>query len=268
MPQTRVKTAGNTARSLIVAASFILMVTVNALSALLPLNGVTPQDVSAMYPNLFVPAGYTFSIWSVIYLALLFYTLYELGLFRGKQPANETLLNKTAVMFAVSSAANAAWLFCWHYGAIALSVVVMLLLLVSLIILRYITAENAKSWRERALVQIPFSLYFGWITVATVANITALLVHVSWDGFGLSAPLWTVLILAVAAIIGTLTTLRFRDPAYALVLIWAYGGILVSHVSPAGHAGAYPVVIWTAIICMALFAAALVLSLLRKKPRT
>lgn len=267
MPKARIKQPGSLPRSLIVAVSFALMIAVNALSALLPLNGVTPQDVSAMYPNLFVPAGYTFSIWSVIYLALLLFTLYELGLFRGKGPANEALLSKAAVLFAVSSAANVAWLFCWHYGAIALSVVVMLLLLVSLILMRSAAAENVKTARERIFVQIPFSLYFGWITVATVANITALLVHLGWNGFGIAAPVWTVLILAVAAIIGTLTTLRFRDPAYALVLIWAYTGILVNHVSPSGHAGAYPGVIWTAIACMALFAAAAAVSLARRKTR-
>jgi hypothetical protein len=268
MPEPHAGKSGTLFRSLIVAASFVLMIAVNALSALLPLNGVTPQDVSAMYPNLFVPAGYTFSIWSVIYLALLLFTLYELGVFRGKAPANEALLNKAAVLFAVSSVANVAWLFCWHYGAIVLSVVMMLLLLVSLITVRYLTAGEAKTARERLLAQIPFSLYFGWITVATVANITALLVHVGWDGFGVSDPVWTIIILAVAAILGTLTTLRFRDPAYALVLIWAYTGILVSHISPAGHAGAYPGVIWAAVACMVLFAAAFVLSILRKKAQT
>ncbi len=251
---------------LVVALSFVVMLAVNALSALLPLNGVTPQDVSAMYPNLFVPAGYTFSIWSVIYLALLLFTLYQLGLFRGKKhPGDADLLRKTAVVFSVSSLANVCWLFAWHYGAILLSVLIMLFLLACLIDLRYITASRPLTAREKLFVQIPFSLYFGWITVASIANITALLVSVGWNGFGVSDVTWTILVLAVGAAIGILTTLRFRDPAYALVLVWAYIGIWMNHVSASGHGGAYPQIVFAAAICVGLFVVAFVFSLLRKK---
>ncbi len=251
---------------LIVVLSFAVMLSVNALSAILPLNGVTPQDVSAMYPNLFVPAGYTFSIWSVIYLALLLFTLYQLGLFRGKKhPDNTSLLRKTAVFFSISSLANVCWLFAWHYGAILLSVFIMLFLLLCLIYIRLLIAEEPRSPREKLFIQIPFSLYFGWITVATIANITALLVSIGWNGFGISDVTWTILVLAVGAIIGVLTTLRFRDPAYALVLIWAYIGIWMNHISSAGHGSAYPQIIFSIAVCVGLFVAALVFSLLKKK---
>jgi hypothetical protein len=251
---------------LVVVLSFVVMLTVNALSALLPLNGVTPQDVSAMYPNLFVPAGYTFSIWSIIYLSLLLFTLYQLGLFRGKKhPGDAAFLHKTAVVFSISSLANVCWLFAWHYGAILLSVVIMLLLLLSLIYMRLLIAKKPRSPREKLFVRLPFSLYFGWITVATIANVTALLVSVGWGGFGISDVVWTILVLAVGAIIGILTTLRFRDPAYALVLIWAYVGIWMNHTSAAGHGGAYPKIIFAIAVCIGLFAVALIFSLLKKK---
>lgn len=250
----------------IVTLSYVVMLAVNALSALLPLNGVTPQDVSAMYPNLFVPAGYTFSIWSVIYLGLLLFMLYQLGLFRGKKhPGDETLLRKTAVAFSVSSLANVCWLFAWHYGAILLSVLIMLFLLVCLIYIRTLIAEKPRSRRETLFVQIPFSLYFGWITVATIANVTALLVSIGWNGFGISAVVWTILVLAVGAIIGVLTTLRFRDPAYVLVLIWAYIGILANHTSAAGHGGAYPQIVFAVAVCVGLFAVALAFSFMKAK---
>jgi len=251
---------------LIVVLSFVAMLAVNTLSALLPLNGVTPQDVSAMYPNLFVPAGYTFSIWSVIYLALLLFTLYQLGLFRGKKhPGDAELLRKTAVVFSVSSLANICWLFAWHYGAILLSVLIMLFLLACLIDMRFIVAAQPRSAREKLFVQIPFSLYFGWITVATIANVTALFVSLGWNGFGVPDVTWTILVLAVGAIIGVLTTLRFRDPAYALVLIWAYAGIWTSHVSASGYDGAYPQIVFAVAVCVGLFAVAFVFSLLKKK---
>lgn len=250
---------------LIAVVTFLLMLAVNALSALLPLNGVTPQEVSALYPNLFVPAGFTFSIWGIIYLALTLYVLYLLGLFRGKAPVNEALLYKTAIVFSVSSLVNTGWIFAFHYGALALSALLTAFLLICLIDIRHIVAAQPLTPREKLFVELPFSLYFGWVTVALIANITALLVGLGWNGFGISEPVWTIAILVIGAIIGLLTTLRFRDPAYALVLVWAYGGILANHLSPMGHKGAYPQIAFVAAACMALFLLGITLSLLRKK---
>lgn len=117
---------------LFVAATFILMVTVNALSALLPINGITPGEVSDSYSNLFAPAGITFSIWSLIYLLLAAHTLYQLGLFRGKDKrVNSELLRKTGIVFSVSSLVNAAWIFSWHYKIIPLSMGLMAFLLIN-----------------------------------------------------------------------------------------------------------------------------------------
>ena len=120
-PELSKKHSLNWLLKLVAVLTFLLMLAVNALSALLPLNGVTPQEVSALYPNLFVPAGFTFSIWGIIYLALTLYVLYLLGLFRGKVPVNEPLLVKTAIVFSVSSLANTGWIFAFHYSALALS---------------------------------------------------------------------------------------------------------------------------------------------------
>lgn len=250
---------------LIAVVTFLLMLAVNALSALLPLNGVTPQEVSALYPNLFVPAGFTFSIWGAIYLALTLYVLYLLGVFRGKAPVNEPLLVKTAIVFSVSSLVNTGWIFAFHYGALALSALMTAFLLICLIDIRHIIAAQSLSPREKLFVELPFSLYFGWVTVALIANITALLVGLGWNGFGVPEPVWTIAILLIGAFIGILTTLRFRDPAYALVLVWAYGGILANHLSPAGHNGAYPQVAFVAAACMALFLLGITLALLRNK---
>lgn len=264
-PELSKKHSLNWLLKLIAVVTFLLMLTVNALSALLPLNGVTPQEVSALYPNLFVPAGFTFSIWGIIYLALTLYVLYLLGLLRGKAPVNEALLYKTAIVFSVSSLVNTGWIFAFHYGALALSALLTAFLLICLIDIRHIVAAQPLTPREKLFVELPFSLYFGWVTVALIANITALLVGLGWNGFGISEPVWTIAILVIGAIIGLLTTLRFRDPAYALVLVWAYGGILANHLSPMGHNGAYPQIAFVAAACMALFLLGITLSLLRKK---
>ena len=252
-------------RKLLVALAYLGMLAVNALSTLLPLNGVTPQQVSAQYPNLFVPAGYTFSIWGAIYLALLLFTLYQLGLFQKKPPENEALNRKLAVLFILTSLANAGWIFAFHYGALALSVALTGFMLAGLIAARLSLAAQPLSPRETLFLQVPFSLYFGWLTVAFIANVTALLVGLGWNGFGLSEPFWAVVIIAVGALIGVMTIVRFRDIAYGLVLVWAYAGILVNHLSSAGYGGAYPQVAFTAAAGIVLFLIAMPLGFLRKR---
>lgn len=246
-----------------VLATFIVMVTVNALSVLLPINGVTPGEVSDSYPNLFAPAGMTFSIWGVIYLLLAAHTLYQLGLFRGRE-ANTELLHRTGMLFSASSLVNAAWIFAWHYRIIPLSMALMLLLLACLITIAVIMDAQNLSVRERFLIRLPFSVYFGWITVATIANATALLVSLGWKGFGVSESVWTIIILAVGALIGTVTLLRFRSVGYGLVLLWAYAGILIKHTSASGFAGRYPSVIVAVSLCLAVFAVVVVYLLLRR----
>jgi len=252
---------------LFVAATFVLMVTVNALAALLPINGVTPGEVSDSYPNLFAPAGYTFSIWSLIYLLLAAHTLYQIGLFRGREhSASADLLRKTGIVFSISSLVNTAWIFAWHYKLIPLSMALMAMLLICLINIAIIIDAQHLSAREMLFIRLPFFVYFGWITVATIANATVLLVSLGWNGFGFSQQMWTIIILAVGALIGTATLLRFKCASYGLVLIWAYTGILMKHFSASGFAKQYPGVIITAGICLAVFATAVIFTLL-KKPR-
>ena len=251
---------------LFVAVTFIIMVTVNALSALLPLNGVTPGEVSDSYPNLFAPAGITFSIWSLIYLLLAAHTLYLLGLFRGREKKdNDALLRKTSIIFAISSLINAAWIFSWHYRIIPLSMFLMVLLLICLINITLLASAQNLSLRERFFISLPFNVYFGWITVATIANATALLVSLGWDGVGLSEAAWTIIILAVGALIGTATLLRFKSIAYGLVLVWAYVGILIKHLSASGFSNQYPGVIVAVSICLALFVVAIVYIVINKR---
>lgn len=237
-----------------VAVSFLAMVAVNALAQLLPINGVTPGQVSDALPNLFAPAGLTFSIWSVIYLTLTIFTVWQFG--AGKNMGEATVLDRTRVLFIVSSLINVAWIFAWHYGSFPLSMLLMLLLLTSLILINLTLDKSRLTGLGRTIAHLPFSLYFGWITVATVANATALLVHLKWNAFGLSEQLWAVAIILAAMLIGTLTMIKRKDIAYGLVLIWAYIGILIKHTSASTFAGAYPAVIWTVVACLVIYAAA------------
>ena len=129
----------------------------------------------------------------------------------------------------------------------------MFIILVCLILIVREINEEEFSLREKIFIRLPFSVYFGWITVATIANATTLLVSLGWDGFGISEPTWTVIIIAVGLAIGIATMLRNRDIAYGLVIIWAYVGILIKHISASGFAGQYPVVITTVIVCIGIF---------------
>lgn len=239
---------------ILVAATYVVMIVMNALANILPINGKGTGEVSDSYPNLFAPAGITFSIWGVIYFLLALYVLYQLGVLKsGTRDGNRNLLTRIGIVFSISSIANALWILTWHYDQILLSTVLMLVILVSLIGINFMTKNAILSGRERLFIRLPFSVYFGWITVATIANVTTLLVDISWDGFGISESIWTVLILVVGATIGILTMFSFRDMAYGLVFIWAYSGILYKHINPNGFDRAYIFVIIAAAISIFLF---------------
>ena len=173
---------------MLVVVTYLAMIGANVLANALPLNGKRTGEVSDTYQNLFTPAGVTFSIWSVIYLLLGLHVLYQLGMFRGSQPEDERndLLNRVGLLFSMSSLANTAWVFAWHYQLIPLSAVPIAVLLVCLILITNSLRAANLTVRERWFAGVPFSVYFGWTTVVTVANVTVLLVSLNWNGFGLT----------------------------------------------------------------------------------
>ena len=241
-----------------VLLTYLAMIATNVLANALPLNGRRTGEVSDSYPSLFTPAGVTFSVWGVIYLLLGAHVLYQLGLFRdGPDTAEQTvLLNRVGALFAVSSLANTAWVFAWHYDHIPLSAVLIVVILVCLALIVTTLRRANLSGRRRWFIGVPFSVYFGWMTVAVVANITVLLVSWNWDGFGLAESTWTVIIVLVAMVIGTATMVRNRDVAYGLVLVWAFVGILIRQISADGLAGRYPVIVGAVIASLVIFVAA------------
>lgn len=251
---------------ILVLVTYLAMVAVNALANILPINGVNTGQVSNAYPNLFAPAAVTFVIWGVIYVLLAGYTLYHAGLFRAWQDADKgELLNKIGLLFAVSSLANIAWIFSWHYFKISLSMLWMIVILLCLIAIVRNISKTRLSPREKIFTKLPFSIYFGWITVATIANATTLLVSWNWNGFGIAEPIWTVIILLVGVLIGAATTITNRDIAYGLVIVWAYAGIYSKHISAAGFAGQYPIVINTVIVCIVLMLATIIYVFSKRK---
>ena len=257
--------------SILVLITYLAMIIVNGLANALPINGKITGDISDSYTNLFAPTGITFIIWGVIYLLLAGHTLYQLGLFRKKgEEVKTVLLKDVGTLFAISSLANAGWIFAWHYDVIPLSMLFMLIILVCLALINIRINKEKLTTTEKAFIGLPFSVYFGWITVATIANVTVLLVGLfkgNLNLLGISEVIWTIAILLIGMLIGAFTTFRNRDIPYGLVLVWAYIGILIKHLlaQPDGFASQYPTIIVTVIISLVVLVATLAYTQLKAK---
>lgn len=240
---------GDLLRQILVVVATVVTLAVNGLANALPLNGQTTAAVSDRFPVYFVPAGYVFAIWGVIYLALIAYTIFQA---LPAQRANPTL-RRIGWLYILSAAANSAWIFFWHYELFPLTVPAMLIVLGSLlaIYLRLAEGRARASAAERWLVHLPFSIYLGWITVATIANITDLLYYLGWQDIGTGGQIWAVVLLAVATLIAAFIAFTQRDAAYLLVLVWAFIGIWVKQADAPLVAGAAAVAAVAVVLILA-----------------
>ncbi|WP_373548255.1 hypothetical protein [Haliscomenobacter sp.] len=211
---------------------FLLCIGFNFLAVFLPLNNKTTQELSDQYPNLFTPAGLTFSIWSLIYLLLLFFSVWQIWPLRSAQRRldRNRAIDALGWRFVFVSFLNMAWLFCWHYEFVSASIVVMFLMLFQLIRVNrqaFYILPHTQDYRN--FLQIPFGLYLGWISVASIANVTAWLKGAQWDGGGLSEKLWTVMMILVAIALSLGMLFVRRNIPYALAVTWALFGISLKH---------------------------------------
>lgn len=198
------------------ALLFVVMIYVNYLANSLPINGLSTGAVSNAYPNLFAPAGLTFSIWGIIYLLL---AIVSVMFFFD---SNKDILQKVSWFFIISSALNSLWIFAWHYEKFGLSVLIMLLLLASLIII------NLKlSSSPNGIFKAAFGIYLGWICIATIANITVWLVSLNWSAFGMAHEIWTIILISTGLLIAIAAVFKFNNPFIALSVIWAFVGIAI-----------------------------------------
>ena len=202
--------------------SFLITIIVNAAANILPLNGVTTAELSDKYGNLFTPAGYVFSIWGVIYILLAAFTYYQ---YTADDPE---LHDKIGWLFVASCFFNSVWIFLWHYEYVAVSVLAMAGLLASLILIytRLDIGQVEVSTKKRNMVHTTFSVYLGWITVAPIANIAALLVDIGWAPYNVTAIYITCAMILIALVLTVVNTYTRGDVGYAAVLVWALGGIV------------------------------------------
>jgi len=200
----------------IVLLFFGAMVYMNYLANSLPINGKTTGQLSDAYPNLFVPSGITFSIWGIIYLLLAAYCVVQF------LPASKEMAGKISWLFIISCVFNGLWIAAWHYQKLPLSLLIMVGLLVSLIMINLQLKDLPMG-----VLKAAFGIYLGWICIATIANVTALLVNSGWGGLGISHETWTIIMIAIGTLIVSLTVMRIDNPFIGLSVVWAFTGIII-----------------------------------------
>ncbi len=254
---TQTATSSSTIRQILNITLFGTVITVNALANIIPFNGQTTGELSDSFNSLVTPAGYVFSIWGLIYTLLAVFVVYQ-ALPSQKENRN---LDKLGYAFVWSCIFNVAWIFAWHFNQFLLSELFMLGLLVSLMVAYVrlgIGQQKGLSVRERIATHLPFSIYLGWITAATILNTTVLLLSIGFTG-GANAPFFGVAMIIAAVIIGITVLLRRGDFPYTMVLVWAFIGIAVA------ESGITPIVVTTAILAAIIMFSISTAQLVRKK---
>lgn len=227
---------------------FAVMVVMNYLANALPLNGKTTGELSEAYPNLFVPAGFAFSIWGIIYILLLIFCVLQFT------TSHQAVISRMGWLFGLTCIFNALWIVAWHYEKLPLSVIIMAGLLVSLIWINIFIRDLPDGF-----IKAGFGVYLGWVCIATIANVTALLVSNGWDGFGISEQTWAIIMIVVGAVIVSLAIWRFANPYIGLAAVWAFAGIMIKRQDD------YKAIFMTAAVAAGVVTVVLVLAFFRKR---
>ena len=244
---------------------FLGTVVVNALANILPINNITTGALSDLYPNLFVPAGLTFAIWGLIYVLLGIFVIYPLIPRVRRDPQKVEFVQRIGPLFFLSCLANIGWIFAWHYQILPLSLIFMLILLGCLLViyLRLNVGKSETTRAEKYFVHVPFSVYVGWITIATIANVTALLVNINWNTWGLGEQFWAVAVIVVGIAIALSALFTRKDIYYSLVVDWALLGILLKRLSVT--TGPDQSVVVVTIVGLVLVSGGIIAQLIRRK---
>lgn len=230
----------NTQFSLLLVSNvlaYLVMLIINILSQFAYLNGMTTAEISSEYINLFTPAGITFAIWSIIYIFMLVFVIYQ---FIGRR---QRLVKKVAPFFLLTCVFNVLWIIAWHYTTPLFSLIAIFLLWLFL----WVINDTSKDmvWYIKA----GFSIYYAWITIATVASVFVYLSSMNLTKFdSIIYQALTILAILFAMYLAVIKTKRDRDYAYGLTIMWALAGIVIKHLSITGFNGKYPVIVGASII--------------------
>jgi hypothetical protein len=243
----------DTLRQFLNIFGFVLTIVINTISQTLPFNNQTTADIANRYPIFFLPANFTFSIWGMIYAGLLAFTVYQAFPSQRENP----LMRRIGYWFFVTCLVNCAWIFMYHYDLYTLSMLPMLILLGALIAIHLTLRVGMArvSLRDHWFVHVPFSIYLGWISVATIANATYLLyVDFVWQDAA-SGQIATFVMLAIGAVLAGLMVFLRNTPVFAFVVIWAFMGIFARHNAAPTFTSALPENFTTLAASTGIFAA-------------
>lgn len=210
--------------------SFLVHLLFSILTQLKAFNDKDVGAVSDQFPSLFTPAGFTFTIWSLIYFALIGFCLYHIRMaytHEEPHPANWQI-KTTGSLFIINNLATAAWLVAWVHEQLFVSVLLILVQLVTLIAmhLRLGIHDASASLGEKLFTQLPLSIYLGWISIATIANVSTWLTANKWSGWGMSPINWAITMIAVTVLLTVAVINRKKNVFFGLVIIWGLYGIL------------------------------------------
>jgi hypothetical protein len=218
----------------------LVVLTMNALANILPINGYNTGQISGFYPNYFVPAGFTFGIWSIIYFMLIGFVVCSVAATGKKMDTSaKEAIGLVSPLFQLTCLLNAGWIVLWHYLYLGASFIVMIIFLVLLVFLylRMYSSKKALSPFLRFWIYHAFVVYLGWICVATIANATALFVGIGWQGSPLDPQVWSMILIVIALLLGIFFVGKRKEPAFGFVLSWAFFGIYAGQMAAARGVG-------------------------------
>jgi hypothetical protein len=214
-------------RQVMTLAAVLGSIVINTLSNVFPLNGVSVGNLSnTLFGSVqIIPANYAFAIWGLIYIGLIAFGIYQLQPSQRENPR----LRHSGYLLAIACIAQCAWIYLFLDRLFPLSNLAMLGILVPLIVLyqRLGIGRERVSRQERWFIHLPISIYLGWISVATIVNVAIGLYSLKWDGWGIAPSVWTVVMMAIAAVIAAVVIIQHQDTAYVLVIIWALVAIAI-----------------------------------------
>lgn len=212
--------ANDRLRSILVLVATPAVIVFNALAAAGYVNGVTPSAISDKYPTPITPAGYAFSIWSLIYVGLIAFSIYQL------LPGNLARLRGIRLLYILSCLLNCTWIYVWHYDRIGVSFAVIFMLWVVLMLINA-TMKGHATTGDTWLVQAPFGLYFGWVTAATLVNFMVMLASMDVDLRSTGIRVLAVVFILLAAGAAILVRAKLANFFYPLAVAWALTAIAV-----------------------------------------
>jgi translocator protein len=244
-------------RQILAVGTFLTTVTVNSYANISVIGTMSVGEISDSFQNFFTPAGYVFSVWGVIYLSLLGFSIYQALPSQREKP----LMRRIGWLFILTNVFNGTWIFAWQFLLFPLSWLIIVGLLITLLLIyRQLDAERGRvGVAQKLFVHVPFSLYTAWVTVATIANTTILLQDLGFNGGPIAPQIWSAVIIVVGATIAGYVIYTRRDIAFTGVIVWAYAGIVNNYLST-------EIVAYTAGAMAAAVVIVLIAGLLRNQP--